>query len=275
MELTVKIASKRYHVDLTNSLNIAITLTPNQPQPNHFGAPNCTSKPLSADGFIGDTQQGGSCNVNQLTLVAHCNGTHTESVSHIVNEPIAVFQAIPQALFPAVLISLKPEIASQVSDHYAAGFDSNNRVITKAQIQAQLKHFSDQELQGLVIRTLPNPTHKQTAVYSEKNYPVYLSNDAMSYILERKVQHLMVDFPSVDKMYDQGELSNHRIFWQVNPAEKNLNAKTQTAKTISEMVFVSDTIVDGLYLCNLQVPRILTDAVPSMPVLYKTTLLNE
>ncbi|MDQ7051231.1 MAG: hypothetical protein Q9M92_17585 [Enterobacterales bacterium] len=39
-------------------------------------------------------------------------------------------------------------------------------------------------------------------------------------------------------------------------------------KTISEMVYVDNAIDDGLYLCDLQVPAIETDAVPSRPILY-------
>ncbi len=38
-------------------------------------------------------------------------------------------------------------------------------------------------------------------------------------------------------------------------------------KTITEMVFVDNNIKDGFYLCNLQIPKIKTDAVPSDPQL--------
>jgi len=37
--------------------------------------------------------------------------------------------------------------------------------------------------------------------------------------------------------------------------------------TITEMVFVDDSIADGLYLLNLQVASLRNDAAPSRPVI--------
>ena len=91
----------------------------------------------------------------------------------------------------------------------------------------------------------------------------------MSYIVERKITHLLVDFPSVDKMYDDGKLSNHRIFWNVELDSTQISEHSDLNKTITEMVFVDDSISDGTYLCNLQIPKIETDAVPSNPELIK------
>jgi len=73
-------------------------------------------------------------------------------------------------------------------------------------------------------------------------------------------------------MYDDGQLSNHRIFWNIIQGEKNLSSDSTTQKTITEMIFVADDITDGNYLCNLQVPEIDTDAVPSRPTFYELTL---
>ncbi len=274
MKIQLTIDGKNYQADLTQQQSIAITLNLNERQPSHFGAPRATSLTLESEKFIGDTQRGGSCNVNQLTLIPHCNGTHTESVSHIVNEPMAVFDAIPQALFPSVLISIKPLLASQIDEQYIPCFDAENLVITKAQLEKKLSFFSDEQLTGLVIRTIPNLTEKRQACYDENNYPVYLTNDAMQYLCSRKVQHLMVDFPSVDKMYDEGKLSNHRIFWQVEADKKSMNENTLKYKTITEMIFAADQLKDGFYLCNLQVSQIATDALPSRPILVPLESTN-
>ena len=40
------------------------------------------AEPMRRGGFTGDTHLGGSCNARVYTLNAHCNGTHTECVSH-------------------------------------------------------------------------------------------------------------------------------------------------------------------------------------------------
>jgi len=91
----------------------------------------------------------------------------------------------------------------------------------------------------------------------------------MNYIYARGVKHLMVDFPSVDKMYDDGELSNHRIFWNVELGNAELDSNAQTNKSITEMIFADNAIEDGFYICNLQIPEIETDAVPSRPILFR------
>ncbi len=269
MKIDIRIDSQTYAADLSQGKSIAITLLPNDAQPNHFGAPECVSETLVAGDFIGDTNRGGSCNVNKLLIIPHCNGTHTESVSHIVNQLIPVYQAIKDSVFPCVLISLQPTPASNCKDTYLPCLDENSRVITRQQLEKSLVEYSDEQLQGLAIRTLPNEIEKRTWVYDNDRYPPFFSNDAMSYLVERKVKHLLVDFPSVDKMYDDGHLTNHRIFWNVIFGDKNLNPESTINKTISEMVFVDDAIEDGFYLCNLQIPEINTDAVPSRPVLYK------
>jgi len=269
MKINMKIDEQSYFVDLSQGKSIAITLLPNGEQPNHFGALKCASETIISGSFIGDTKRDGSCNANQLTIIPHCNGTHTESVSHIVNQLIPVYQSIEESFFPSVLLSLEPELAIDVNENYLPFFDDDNRVITKKQLVSTLHKYTDEQLQGVMIRTSPNGSDKKSKVYDKVNYPTYLTNDAMEYLIERKVKHFMVDFPSVDKMYDDGMLSNHRMFWNIKIDDKNLNSESKTNKTITEMIFVDDDIKDGFYLCNLQIPEIETDAVPSRPVLFQ------
>ncbi len=80
----------------------------------------------------------------------------------------------------------------------------------------------------------------------------------MRHIVKLGVQHLLVDFPSVDKV-DDAKLINHHIFW----------AKNARKKTITELVYVPNNAKDGSYLLNLQVAAFEADAAPSRPVLYK------
>jgi len=269
MKIKLTIEQTDYSADLSRPQSIAITLRPNGEQPSHFGAPAASSKPVEVGSFIGDTRRGGSCNASQLTLVPHCNGTHTESIAHITDQKFAVYRAIRQPMFPAVLISVTPKLASETNDSYRAGFDPDNRVIDRAQLESLLARYRDQQLVGLVIRSLPNQPSKKSCVYSSDNYPIYLTNEAMTYLSERTVNHLLVDFPSVDKMYDQGQLSNHRIFWNVAMEQTSQSAVAHFDKTITEMIFIDDKIEDGFYLCDLQIPQIETDAVPSRPLLFK------
>ncbi len=278
MDIELQIDNRCYGANLSQGQSIAITLKPNDKQPNHFGAPKCTSRTLEIGDYIGDTTRGGSCNVNILEIIPHCNGTHTESVSHIIDQLIPVYKTIENTIFPSVLISIEPEIGKNVSDGYIPDIDPNNLVITRAKLENKLNEFSNQQLEGLVIRTLANNKNnenKKTTTYNKLNYPPFFSNDAMEYLVERQVKHLLVDFPSVDKMFDDGLLSNHRLFWNIAPNEKILSQNSNTRKTITEMVFINDKIVDGKYLCNLQCPEIETDAVPSRPMLYRLKLLYD
>src|SRR5687767_12487757 len=103
------IGGRAVRVDFGRGVCLAIPLDFAGPQPCHFGVSPATAAPLDANGvFLGDTRQGGSCNVPVITINPHCNGTHTESVSHIVNEVVPVHQAVSPGPFTACLISVSP-----------------------------------------------------------------------------------------------------------------------------------------------------------------------
>jgi kynurenine formamidase len=99
--------------------------------------------------------------------------------------------------------------------------------------------------------------------------PPFFSIEAMEYIVSLGVTHLLVDIPSVDRLFDDGNLTAHNIFWDTKLKKYNQSTKS---KTITEMIYVPDSISDGSYLLNLQIPAFLSDAAPSRPILYA---LNE
>ena len=80
--------------------------------------------------------------------------------------------------------------------------------------------------------------------------------------MHRGVKHLLIDLPSVDKEIDGGALLAHRAFWEY-PEKTNLE------RTITELIYVKNSILDGLYLLNLQISSFENDACPSKPVLYE------
>ena len=88
----------------------------------------------------------------------------------------------------------------------------------------------------------------------------------MNYIVDLGVKHLLVDMPSVDRLFDDGILSAHNIFWETKEKKLNVNSLN---KTITEMIFVPNNIKDGKYLLNLQFAPFVADAAPSRPILYK------
>jgi len=114
--------------------------------------------------------------------------------------------------------------------------------------------------EALIIRTLPNSDEKNSHQYSNTNF-TYMHPEAAAWLAAQGVQHLLVDMPSIDREEDQGKLLAHHAFWNY-PSEPRMEA------TITEMVYVEDTVNDGLYMLNLQVASFRNDAAPSRPVLY-------
>jgi len=248
--------------------DIAIVLHPDGSQPNHFGAAPATSEPLNAGSFTGDTRLGGSCNCETLTLTPHCNGTHTECVGHVTNQRFGVDRIASGFVGAAALISVAPILAG-ASDEYAGPHSSaEDRLISAAALDAALKDIWNPDCASLVVRTLPNTPAKQSAIYQPDQPCPYLTADAATLLVELGVRHLLVDLPSIDRLLDGGHLAAHRIFWGLPPGSRELTLATRSDATITEMVFVPDTISDGFYLLNLQVPCLASDAAPSRPVLH-------
>jgi len=256
MELTVEIGGDAYRVALDRPLSLAIPLRFDGPQPNFFGVPPATAEPLREGDFIGDTRAGGGCNVAEIRLVPHCNGTHTETVGHILDSDDPVHAALGQSLMPATVISVMPEP------------DGDDTLIARDALARAIKVIATEALTALVIRTLPNDSAKTSMVYRADSPPPFFAADAMAYLSDCGVRHLLVDIPSVDRMHDGGRLANHRIFWNVPPGAREAVAESRLDRTITEMIFVDDAIADGLYLLNLQAPAFATHAAPSRPVLY-------
>jgi arylformamidase len=83
---------------------------------------------------------------------------------------------------------------------------------------------------------------------------------------------LLVDLPSIDRLFDEGKLLNHRIFWNVEEGSREVNHQTRMSSTITELIYVRDEVPDGDYLLNLQIPPFESDAAPSRPLLFHRVL---
>ena len=268
MKLTLTLADSTYEVDTDNAVSLAIPLKFNDKQPNHFGADIATKESLHGGGFIGDTKRGGSCNVDSITLVPHCNGTHTESIAHIVHEQFSIGKNNQHSLTLCQLMSVTPINATESNDSYLPELQSSDKVIDLACLLSQIKPSAIEQIESLVIRTLPNHDNKLSAIYGDNNQPPFFTHQAMSWLAQSGIKHLLVDMPSIDKMYDDGQLSNHHIYWRVEPNSRLLNDKSRPDRTITEMIYIENSVADGLYCLNLQLPAFDLDAAPSRPILY-------
>ena len=262
MRCSLKINNNLYHYDSSSFIDLSIPLNFDRTQPNYFGVEKATAVPYKSGNLIGATKQGGGCNFDVLTLIPHCNGTHTECIGHITNERIDILSSLNEEMIPSTLISVTPK---NTTENYTPELNAEDLVITKQELENKLKGMAPEFLKGLIIRTLPNSESKKSRDYM-KEAPSFFSIDAMEYIVSLGVEHLLVDTPSVDRLLDDGHLSAHNIFWETKGKQFNLNAKN---KTITEMIFTSENIKDGSYLLNLQIPAFVSDAAPSRPILYK------
>ena len=278
MQITIEHNGRTFRCDTQQARSLAITLDFDGPQPNHFGTDKATREVLKLNGFTGSTEAGGSCNVDTLAMIPHCNGTHTETVSHIVDEDIWVGHAGMDVVGLAVLMSVPiasaADIIAEGSESYRPPLDKEDGLITAANLQhvwARLIGRQQLRPQALIIRTLPNDANKRSRAYVEGQQPAFLTVEAMQWVLDHDIQHLLVDVPSVDRMYDDGLLTNHHLFWRVPEGTHSVTEQTRQDRTITEMVFADDDLVDGIYLLNLQVPAFASDAAPSRPILMPLT----
>jgi len=262
MNVEYKIKNKSYLINFSEFNDLSIPINFNGQQPNTYNVEIASSSPYKDDNFIGDTRKGGPCNFETYKITPHCNGTHTECIGHITNQRISIKDSLDDVFFKSTLISVTP---TKNKESYIPNLNSDDLVITRQMLHEKLNDISSLFLEGLIIRTRPNSTKKMSQDYMEST-PPFFTIEAMQYIRDRGVKHLLVDVPSVDRLFDDGHLSCHNIFW--NTKEKKYNSSTKNY-TITEMIYVDNKIEDGLYLLNLQIPSFVSDAAPSRPIIFK------
>lgn len=257
------------------ALDIGIPLNFQGPQPSSYGLPPATSRAYRDGQWVGDVREGGSCNFAEIRFTPHCNGTHTESVGHLSDTLFSIHEVLQDNFIPATVITISPQLPSQTTDSYDPAPAATDALITRALLEKALDGIGQEMIQALVIRTLPNPLDKRQWGYQD-HLPPYFSLEAMTYIHEIGVTHLLVDLPSVDRLHDEGKLRNHRIFWQLPQEGHAVSADNPYAmeRTITEFIFVPPSVADGHYVLDLQIAAFVSDAAPSRPRLYALEMLS-
>ena len=271
MIFSLQIDNRNYRIDTDEPLDVSIPLDFGGAQPNVYGVEKASAKACEAGALVGDTRRGGSCNFEQYKFIPHCNGTHTECVGHLTRERISIRDCLKDAFISATLVSIEPENALEAGESYSINLSETDELITRKAIENALeKTKAVAQNEALIIRTLPNHESKKTRAYPE-NVPPFFSTEAMRFMIEKGIKHLLVDLPSIDRAFDEGKLSNHRIFWNVGQGSFETTQASLINNTITELIFVPDEIKDGNYLLNLQIAPFVADASPSRPVLFKIT----
>lgn len=240
---------RTYHADLSQPIDLSMLLRAGLENVNCFWAPPVEYSPVVAGDFVGSTSAGGPVNFFNVRLNPHGNGTHTECVGHIARERYILGDCLREHHFFAKLVSLYPRKT-----------DDGDRVVYLDQVEEIL---SKGEVEALIIRTMPNDDLKHCTQYSGSN-PPYLHHEAVHYLVECGVQHLLLDLPSVDRETDGGALLAHRAFWTY---PETVEARRHC--TITELIFVPNTVRDGYYFLNIQAASLDLDASPSKPVIFE------
>jgi arylformamidase len=244
-------------VDFSKPIDLSIPLIAGEGRLSAWYVPPISIEPVRGDGFVGSVAEGGSVNFRDIQFNPHGHGTHTECVGHISKEFYSVNNAVNRYMCMAEVVSIEPSRSQRDLDWEKSG----DLVITAEQINEVLLHGFPE---ALVIRTLPNGMDKKVRKYSNTN-PPYLTEEAAKLLHDKGVQHLLIDTPSVDRESDAGMLKAHHAFWAYPHDIK-------TDRTITELVYVPDSVIDGMYLLNLQFAPFENDASPSRPVLFETKL---
>ena len=247
MKIKIKLNNKKYKVNFSKPVDISLPLKASKKNVNAWYIDAPKIEPVVDGNWIASVEKGASVNFNNIQFNPHAHGTHTECIGHITKEFHSVNKALKTYFFIAELISVVPEIQ-----------ENGDSIITKKQLENLI---DDDNIEALIIRTLPNNKEKKSRQYSHTN-PPFLAEDAAKYIKEIGIKHLLIDLPSVDKEKDEGKLLAHKAFW-------NFDGKQRLDATITEFVYVKNKVKDGIYLLNLQIASFENDAAPSKPILYK------
>lgn len=266
--LKLEVGGRRWKTTLDDAISLSIRLDFDGEQPNAFGLPDAQATPIEYDGQVSDTRQGGPFNCSVLSIIPHGNGTHTEGAGHLVDGGVAIGDLVDEALIPCTVVSVDPKRLGDVDDTYTRAAEPDDEVITRSVLAQRAADLGLPPgfLRSLAIRTKPNDESKRQRRYGETN-PPYLSAEAVDWILEQGIEHLLVDLPSVDRERDDGELRNHHAYWDLSETERGPEGRSR--RTITEMIYVPNGVPDGVYFLGIDVPDFNTDAAPSRPMLYE------
>lgn len=268
--LTVGLHGATIRADLDRPFDLAIPLRFGGAQPSAFGAPPATGAPLRVGDFVGEVASGGSCNCSGYRLVPHCNGTHTECVGHVTRQPVHIHEIKRGGFEAALLLSVDTPAAADCKESSDPPPRPADRLITARAIEAAWQPWTwpGVPVRAVVLRTLPNDPSRMTRRYSRDSPPPYVTRDAANWLVARGIEHVLLDVPSMDRLEDEGFLTAHRIFWGLPAGSTDAAAATRPHATITELVFAGDSVPDGRYLLDLQLPAFAADAAPSRPILY-------
>ncbi len=251
MQVNLTWEGKSYCSDLSSPISIALPLEPDTSSVRAWNAPPVSIEPVQAGDWIGAVKQGAPVNFMNVRINPHGNGTHTETLGHIVAdwEENTILSLLPNAPFLTTLHSVTTNV-----------LDNGDSVVDFSSLRQ-----NPPSTPGVILRVLGEKA--QDVDFSNQN-PPYINASDLRWLAGQGVLHLITDLPSVDREVDGGALAGHHAWWSIpeNPRRE---------ATITELARLNQPLVDGLYLAGLHALPLAADASPSHPLIYPLTLLPD
>ena len=137
-------------------------------------------------------------------------------MAHLTRESGDAWRVVPRGLLPAVVVSVVPEPASESSESTDPQPFATDSLITRRRLRAAWPMGRMVEPVAAIIRTLPNDAAKRTRNYTDL-VPPYLTREAVEWLVEKRIEHLVLDVPSLDRTHDDGHMVGHRLFFGLPP----------------------------------------------------------
>jgi hypothetical protein len=258
---------QKYELNLNDGTNISIPVRPNAEDQLQAFVPNFGATSELVEGGIEKGNVGFNCDI--INSAPHLHGTHTECVGHISN-PQHMFdpklaQNLRHSFLSAALISVAPIKGITSGENYTPKWTEHDMAITRTSLEQafnkEAPYLDKNMIDALVIRTRPNDPSKRTRNYTtKKTSSAFFTTEAMQYLAEHKnIKHLIVDTISVDRSEDDGKLSNHHTWWNIEQGTNTLNRfNINYDRTITELAYIPNSttegihFIDGLYFANIQ-----------------------
>lgn len=227
--------------------------------PEAFGLPQPACDTVRTAGFVGSVAEGGSVNCRTVRDLNPHTVTHLEGLGHITNAGDAIGEILPRFIYPANLVSVRPQIrpgGDQCVDPGALG-----------SIESAPGAFR----QACIVRVLQSaplgpgrdgaaPDAAVGPRFTGRNPPYFLPA-ATARLRDLGAHILLTDLPSLDRE-DDPRLLAHRAF---------LLDDTGTmlpGRAIGEILTIPPGVPDGIYLLQIAPLRWSLDASPVRPLLY-------
>ncbi|MCP4499207.1 MAG: cyclase family protein [Deltaproteobacteria bacterium] len=271
-EIQLMFQGMSFRADFSDAYSLSRTLSFNDDVDGAFGLPAATAKAVELGEFVGDTQRGGSVNCMTLVLHPHGDGTHIESAAHVEAEaPLLDAIHTPQLCLAAVLL-LSATRFSDTDETYIEYANDDDWVLTRAALDAAWRELQERD----------GPLNPQAIILGrlDDGDNAYLTNEAMQFLRERSLTHLLVEEKSIDRLDDGGLLANHRVWFDLAPRGEKQADLSQNRKTLSEMIRSPLSFVERMNpvqrgrfcLLSLPIPPWRTDAAPIVPSLFSLSL---